>query len=238
MSGARRGHGRRARWVAAAVVAGLTLLSGGRNAQACDVALMLAVDVSGSVDQTEYRLQMHGLANALVAPEIADALVGAGAVVSLMQWSGTGRQRVSIPWRRIATLADVDALAASVRATPRVWRDFSTGIGEALALAASQFTNDAADCRRRIVDVSGDGRSNEGPLPAEIHPRLAALGVTVNGLAIEGSEPNLTQYFETDVILGPGAFVVTANGYGDYARAIRLKLWRELTTPIAQAEKM
>ena len=102
---------------------------------------------------------------------------------------------------------------------------FSTGVGEALAFSAAQF-GPVGDCGRRVIDVSGDGRSNEGRAPKGIGAALAEAGFTVNGLAITGSEPFLEQYFRDNVIAGPGAFVLAARGYSDYPEAIRRKLHR------------
>lgn len=200
--------------------------------QACDIALVLAVDVSGSVSADEYRVQMDGLAAALQDGSVAEALVLAEAAVMVVQWTGTSRQNISVPWTRIARFEDVDQLAATIVETERVWRNFSTAIGEALQLALDSFA-DVPDCRRRTVDVSGDGVSNEGVSPSALWPALRAAGVTVNGLAIESDFGGLARYYRRNVLTGPGAFVVRADDYQDYPRAIRLKLLRELTKQTA-----
>ncbi len=202
--------------------------------QACEVALVLAVDVSGSVDVHEYRVQMQGLATALRDGAVAEALVRGRARVSLVQWTGLSRQQVTIPWREIAGFEDTEALATQIATAPRAWRHFSTAIGEALRTSASLFSQ-TPDCRRRVIDLSGDGLSNEGPEPATVKPHLRAHNITVNALAIEGAEDDLTGYFYENVILGPGAFVATANGYADYPDRIRQKLLRELTRQTAKA---
>lgn len=201
---------------------------------ACEVALALAIDVSGSVDPTEYRLQMDGLAEALRDPTVSDALVAARAAIAVIQWTGQDRQSVVVPWRRIAARADLEALADEIARAPRIWRHFSTGIGEALAFAAAQF-GAVSDCARRVIDVSGDGRSNEGLPPEEVRGGLVRLGFVVNGLAIEGSEEDLTGYYRRRVIGGPGSFVLTAASFHDYPRAIRRKLLMEVTTPVTRA---
>lgn len=206
------------------------------SAKACAIALLLAVDVSGSVDAGEYRLQMQGLADALRSRDIADALIGGQAEIGLTQWSGEGRQHFSIPWRRIESQEALARFAGAVAAAPRAWRNFSTGVGEALAFGADRMAELPRPCRRWVIDVSGDGPNNEGAAPETVHPRLAAADVTVNGLAIEGAEPGLTAYYRASVIRGPDAFVITANGFADYPRAIRLKLERELLMPVASAD--
>jgi len=206
----------------------------GLQARACELALVLAVDVSGSVSADEYRIQMQGLAAALRDGVVSEALVEADARVMLVQWTGDSRQEVSLPWYRIGSFAAADAFARSVEVAPRAWRHFSTAIGEALAVSLTQFT-DVPDCRRRVIDVSGDGRSNEGRLPSTMKPALSAAKVTVNALVIEGAEGDLTGYFWENVIWGDGAFAVTANGFNDYPARIREKLLREVAEAMARA---
>lgn len=201
-------------------------------AAACDLALILAIDVSGSVDETEYRIQTRGLAEALRDGIVSEALVVAEAQVAVIQWTGKKRQAVSIPWREIRSFDDLEALATQVDTMPRKWRNFATAIGEALELSLETFAS-GPTCRRRVVDVSGDGRSNEGVRPDDTKPDLEAAGVTVNALVIEGSEPDLTSYFREQVISGPGAFALSANGYEDYPNRIRTKLRRETARPLS-----
>jgi Ca-activated chloride channel family protein len=199
---------------------------------ACELALVLAVDVSGSVDAKEYRLQMDGLAAGLRDGIVSEALVRAQAQVTLIQWSGRARQEVSIPWTATHTFEDVETLAQSIEAAPRPWRNYSTALGEALLLGLAQFSQ-GPDCSRRVIDVSGDGYSNEGVEPAALKPQLKAAGVTVNAIAIEQSEPELTAYFYEQVIRGEGAFVETARSFLDYPEKIRRKLVREVARKTA-----
>lgn len=212
------------------LAAGLALLP--MAAGACDLALVLAVDVSGSVDAGEYRVQMDGLATALRDGVVSEALVRAEAQVSLIQWSGQARQEVSIPWQPTRSFAEVEALAQMIEAAPRPWRNYSTAIGEALSLGLAQFSQ-VPQCRRRVIDLSGDGYSNEGIEPAALKPALDAAGVTVNAIAIEQSEPELTAYFYEQVIWGEGAFVETAFSFSDYPEKIRRKLVREVARKTA-----
>lgn len=201
-------------------------------ALSCDIALILAVDVSGSVDPAEYNTQMQGLAEALRDGAVSEALVRAEAAVAVIQWTGKSRQAVTVPWTRTMTFDDTDALADRIATDPRRWRNFSTAIGEALLLAQVSF-DEVIHCKRKIVDVSGDGFSNEGILPRDVWPALQASGITVNALAIEASEQDLSQYFWSDVIFGPGAFVVAADNYAEYPARIRQKLLREITKQVA-----
>ncbi len=206
------------------------------TARACDLALVLAVDVSGSVDTTEYRIQMDGLAAGLRDGVVSEALVRANAAVALVQWSGTSRQRTVVDWVRIASFEDTEMLARQIEETPRAWRNFSTAIGEALQHGTNLF-DAVPDCRRRVMDVSGDGQSNEGVEPVEVQRFARAAGVTVNALVIETDDTDLTGYFWENVITGEGAFVVTANGFEDYPERIRQKLVRETTRQISKLEQ-
>ncbi len=204
-------------------------------AMACDLALALAVDVSGSVDSGEYRIQMDGLAAGLRDPVVSEALVRGQARLMLVQWTGTSRQKVTIPWTRIDSFETLDAFASQVASDPRVWRNFSTAIGEALEMTLTSFSA-VSECKRQLIDISGDGISNEGVEPTEIHSVLRRHGVTVNAIAIEESEPDLTAYFFENVIVGEGAFVVSAAGFEDYPERIRKKLLREVTQQTAGLE--
>ncbi len=214
-----------------------SLISFTQPVQACEVALMLAVDVSGSVDMPEYRVQMDGLAAALMDRSVSSALVSSKAKLALMQWTGSGRQAVVIEWSEMTAPADVAAFAGQVGAAPRVWRNFSTAIGEAMALSLAHFAA-VPECERHVIDISGDGESNEGRPPPEIWEALEAANVTVNALVIEQSVPGLTAYFETDVIMGPGAFAMTANSFEEYPAQIVRKLYRELTKAVVLLEPL
>ncbi|WP_370455368.1 DUF1194 domain-containing protein [Tateyamaria sp. syn59] len=194
--------------------------------QACQLALLLAVDVSGSVDRDEYRIQMDGLAHALRDGIVADALVEQEAQVGLVQWTGASRQKQTIPWTPMHSHRDVLALAERIENDTRIWRNYSTAIGEALAVSRTAF-GAVAYCTRKVIDVSGDGVSNEGIEPAEQRVALNDADITVNAIAIETDDTDLTAYFFENVITGPGAFVVTAQGFEDYPEQIKRKLQRE-----------
>ena len=213
-----------------ALILGLNLVA--PTAHACDLALALAVDVSGSVDDREYGIQMRGLAAGLRNGIVVDALIDQQAVVTLIQWTGASRQRQTIPWVQIRNAADVLSLADRIETDPRVWRNYSTAIGEALSVAYNAFS-DVPQCRRKVIDVSGDGVSNEGIGPREVHSSLRAANITVNALAIETDDADLTAWFFENLIIGEGAFVITANGFEDYPAQIRRKLQRETTRQLS-----
>lgn len=200
---------------------------------ACELALALAVDVSGSVDKGEYRTQMDGLATALRDPVISEALVLARAELMLVQWTGSSRQQITIPWTKIDSFAALEGFADQVASDPRLWRHFSTAVGEALLHSLEAFQS-VPHCTRQLIDLSGDGISNEGIEPKTVHRALRDAGVVVNAIAIEESEPELTAYFFENVIVGEGAFVVSASSFEDYPARIRKKLLREVTHQTAQ----
>lgn len=195
---------------------------------ACQLALVLAVDVSGSVDRNEYSIQMRGLSAALRDGIVVDALISQSAELTLVQWTGSSRQRQTIPWTPIRSYADVAKLADQIDESPRIWRNFSTAIGEALSTSLALF-DQVPHCARKVIDVSGDGVSNEGVEPRSLHAAARAAGVIVNALAIETDPTDLTAYFYENLIVGEGAFVVTAQGFEDYPAQIRRKLQRETT---------
>ncbi len=201
---------------------------------ACELALVLAVDVSGSVERSEYDLQMQGLAAALQDGAVSEALVNAQARVMLLQWTGAGRQIVSIPWTPITDFDQADGFALQVAETPRRWRNFSTAVGEAMRVALTAFEDPAViGCTRHVIDISGDGSSNEGLDPLEARALALSRRVTINALAIENEEAGLVDYFRTHVITGPGAFALRAADYHTYQDRIRQKLIREITKQIA-----
>jgi Ca-activated chloride channel family protein len=199
-------------------------------AAACGLALALTVDVSGSISAAEYRVQMEGLAEALLAPEVRRALVAEQAALAVIQWSGGANQALSLPWVEVRDEAVLLALSRDIRLIPRQWFAARTAIGAALQFTARSFAQ-APACDRRVIDISGDGRSNEGLAVAGVRDLLVRDGIRINAVAIEGAEAGVTGHFRDAVIGGPGAFVVTAEGYADYPRAIRLKLLAETAPP-------
>jgi Ca-activated chloride channel family protein len=188
------------------------------------------IDVSGSVSQREFDLQMQGTAEAILDPQVAEALLAEKAALALIQWSGASKQEVILPWTEMTRPEDVTGAAETLNRAARVWQHYSTALGSALERGGDYFAA-APACTRRVIDVSGDGRANEGPEVTVLRDRLVAEGYVINGIAIEGAETGLTAYFKTEVIGGPGAFVLTAANYDDYPRAIRRKLINEVTRP-------
>lgn len=194
---------------------------------ACQTALLLAIDVSNSVDEAEYRLQVDGLADALADPEIIEALVKGEVALSLMQWSGEDRQTMSLGWSRMRTALDIARFATAARATPRAFILSDTAPAEAITFALSQFSA-VPDCARRVIDISGDGTPNAGADTQQARNAAERSGVTINGIAIESLGVAITGFYQRSVISRDG-FVVTARGHRDYPRAIRNKILREVS---------
>lgn len=200
-----------------------------RGALPCETALLLAMDVSGSVDASEYRLQSGGMAAALRNPEIRDLMVQRGVAVNVLQWSGPGQQRLMADWTMVRDLQTAEALAAAVEAMPRAFTGGGTALGAALSAAGEEFTR-VPRCRHHVLDVSGDGTENAGYTLAAARQALERAGVQINGLAIEQIGQAVSGYYRSRLISRDG-FVETADGHLDFARAIRAKLLRELTKP-------
>jgi hypothetical protein len=208
----------------------LLALWGGGAAADCRLALLLALDVSSSVDAAEHRLQREGLAGALDAPDIRAAILsGAPGHVALAvyEWSGRNQQQVLVPWTALDTEAAIDAAAATIRAAPRSFSRFPTAIGYALGFGTTMFRR-GPDCARRVLDVSGDGIGNDGFEPVHAYRHFPFAGITVNGLAVGGHDPQVLDYYLFDLRHGPDAFVEYAEGYGDFRRAMERKLFREI----------
>jgi Ca-activated chloride channel family protein len=199
--------------------------------RACDTALLLAIDVSGSIDRAEYALQTEGLAQALRDPEVTAALLKGQVALSVVQWSGLGRQAVTIPWQRMLSAHHILEFIARVETQPRAFQGSDTAVGEALSFSAAQFAA-VPDCRRRVIDISGDGPENAGATAPRARAAAAAQGIEINAIAIEdmGQSSPITAFYRNWVITR-GGFVMTARGLGDYPRAMREKLLRELIRP-------
>jgi len=171
------------------------------------------------------------MAEALRDPTVAAGLTGSS-VLALLLWSGSGAQEVITPWTLIATADDLRGFADGIDNMPRVVKPGATAIGEALLASITLLSAMPAKAKRSVVDVIGDGRSNEGIPPGPIRDRMADAGITINGLCILHEEPDLLTSYTEEVIGGPGAFAVTCRTYADFTEAMRQKLTREIKGPI------
>jgi hypothetical protein len=196
---------------------------------ACRLALAFALDVSASVDAAEYRRQLDGLAAGLRDPAVRAAILvpGGGVALAAYEWSGKHQQVMIAPWTLIATDQALDTFAAQLAAHPRRYSEFPTAVGYALGYGAV-LLEDAPPCQRRVIDISGDGLSNDGFEPAAAYREFNFDDVTVNGLVIGGEDLELISFYQFTVAHGPNAFVEVARDYTDYSRAMLRKLLREI----------
>jgi hypothetical protein len=202
----------------------------------CRLALVLAVDVSRSIDAQDYVIQTDGLAGALADKDVRTAIFGPEGEVALAiyYWSGRGYQDLVQPWVILDTPEALDAAIWEVRRTPRPEAPLATALGDALSYGLD-LMGDAPDCERRVIDVAGDGQNNEGISVARTYEREDFTGITVNGLAVGEHEADIVDYYVEELIRGPGAFVEVAPRQADYPEAIHRKLLRELEGPMIGA---
>lgn len=214
---------------AAAALLGLQATFSSSSANACEIALVLALDASSSVDAVEYELQLKGLASALLSPEVTERIETIGGInLIAFEWSGRYNQTIIAGWETLRSAGDVQAFALTLARHQRTRSDFPTAIGYALGYAAGLFRQMPQPCRRQVIDISGDGVHNEGFGPQIAYRNFPFSGTTVNGLVIKGADPDPEAYYREEVRYGPGAFVVVAKDFSDYERAIKDKLLAEI----------
>lgn len=207
------------------------------DAGECRLALLLAMDVSSSVDAQEDVLQRGGLAAALISPEVQSAFFSTDQqiAIAVYEWSGRYNQEVLLDWTFVDTQSTLLRVAETIASSTRSHNDFPTALGYALGFGAGMLKR-APVCLNRTIDVSGDGQNNEGFTPAQAYEAFPFEEITVNGLVINGAdfeaETGLIAFYKRHVIRGPGAFVEIAQGFEDFERAMRRKLERELTPPV------
>ena len=199
--------------------------------QLVDIEMVLAVDISSSVDDSEYDLQMTGLAAAFRHPEVIaaiESLDSGGIAMAVVQWSGTWAQDVVVDWSQISDVEGAARFADLILAAPRAFAGGATSISGAIHFGLRQLQSNDFNGNHLVINVMGDGRGNDGPLPTSVRDRALSLGVTINGLAIINEQPFVDSYYEENVIGGVDAFVLHAEDYLDFARAILEKLVREI----------
>ena len=207
---------------------------------AVDLALVLALDGSASVGFDEFALIVDGCAAALRDPEVAAGLMEGprrGSLVCVLLWSGHDTRALLLPWTRLGSAGEVEAFAAALANAPRTVRPGTTALGSALTASETLLASAPAAAHRRVIDVAGDGRSNDGPPPAPIRDRLAADGVTINGLCVLHEELDLVQSYLAEVVGGPDAFALPCADYAGFAEALRRKLLRETQVVTAGAAR-
>ena len=196
-----------------------------------DLELVLSADVSRSVDDQEFRLQREGYAQAFRDKRVLDAIRGGGMrriAVVFVEWSAANMQQVVIDWTLIDGPNSAEAFADQLMRLPRAYFfGGGTAVGDALYHAATLFENNGFEAERRVIDLSGDGRTRNGRPAAPARDFVVAQGIVINGLPILG-EPYLEEFYARDVIGGPGSFSQPAEGFEDFANAVRSKLIREI----------
>jgi len=217
-----------------------------RAAEEVDLLLVLSSDVSRSVDAPKFKLQRDGYAAAIVNPRVLQA-IRSGAVgkigVSFVEWSGVGAQKIVIDWTIIRDEATAKDFSAQIIEAPRAFAD-RTSISGGIDFAMAQLARAPFQSNRRAIDVSGDGTNNSGRDVTQARDEAVAQGVTINGLVILSETPlawnpdhtnpvgGLENYYRNNVIGGPGAFVLAAQGFNSFGQAIIKKMIAE----VAQAE--
>ena len=217
-------------------------LAGGARGAGVDLEVILAADVSRSIDDAEFELQRKGYAAALSDPRVLTAIHGRtnGSIgVCFIEWSGEEDQQVVVDWTEIRDEEDAGTVAAAILAAPRSFMG-RTSISAAIDFAMTRFAAAKWQAKRRIIDVSGDGTNNSGRAVTEARDQAIASGITINGLAIINDRPNLgysahTQppgglplYYRQNVIGGPNAFLIVVQDFNSFADAMANKLAKEI----------
>lgn len=220
---------------------GLLFAAASSSVAQCRQALALGLDVSGSIDTREYRLQLDGLAAALLDNEVLASLMAmpsAPVDIAVYQWSGPSDQHVVVDWTTVRSMADVTAIVNRLRTSVRPVGSVGTALGTAMRTGGA-LLKQRQGCWKLTLDISGDGKRNMGPHPKEVRSDLGRAGITVNALVIGADAPRLgdvrqveiaelSSYFRANVIVGADAFVQTALGFEAYEDAMIAKLKREL----------
>lgn len=213
---------------------------GGQQTTTVDVELVLAVDISYSMDPDELALQREGYAKALTSAEFLNALrhgIHGKVAVTYFEWAGASEQRVVVPWRVIDGPESAGSVANDILAAP-IRRAARTSISGALLFGAALFETSGHRGVRRVIDISGDGANNSGQIVTIARDEVLAKGITVNGLPVMLKRPSystmdielLDDYYEDCVIGGAGAFVVPVKDRDRFVEAIRTKLVLEIAT--------
>lgn len=207
------------------------------HARVVDLLLVLAVDVSRSIDEEEFTLQREGYAQALTDTTVLNAIRSGpmGAIaIAYMEWSGADLQTVIIPWTVIDGLAPAQKVAQILRTVPRPFGE-RTGVGAAIAQSIALIETAPHEGLRQVIDISGDGRNSSGGPPAPFRDMAVEKGITINALPIVNNKPtfgrielDLPGFFRDEVIGGPGAFLQVAEGFTSFGAAIKAKLVREI----------
>lgn len=197
------------------------------------VNLVLAIDVSESVDEWEHDLQNNGLATALRHPDVIAAIESVGGIgIAIFQWGNLGQHGMLIPWRTVRNGQEAMALADTVQRSRRSFKGAGTAIADALRFATELHIASPIQSVRKVIDISGDGPDNRGGRTREARDRAVNLGITINALPILNEHAQLDLYYRDLVVGGPKHFVMPAAIYEDFADAMVKKLIREIGDPV------
>lgn len=201
-----------------------------------DLGLVLAVDCSSSIDLGDFRIQMQGIAGALRNPSLA-AAIAAGShrriALSVVFWSNAQTQAVALPWRLLATDADLEGAARVIEGADRKVPPGGTGLAAALVFSTAMLKTLPLAAERLAIDVSGDGEDNEGGNVGAARDQAVAAGITINGLPIIDGSSTIARYYHDRVIGGPNAFVEPAETIMSFRDTILRKLLREIGQPVS-----
>jgi hypothetical protein len=195
------------------------------------IELVLALDSSASVDGREFQLQNEGIALAFRHPEVLQAVENLkpfGAAIAIIQWGGPGETQVVLPFTHIENARDAKAFGFRISLVRRWMRASVTSLATGITDSTTLLETNAFDGQRKVIDVSGDGPDNSGDDLEGARKNALASGITINGLSIEAEEAGLHAYYRNHVITGADSFAEPAQGFEDFARAIKEKLLREL----------
>ncbi|MFY0611363.1 MAG: DUF1194 domain-containing protein [Hyphomicrobiaceae bacterium] len=206
--------------------------STGANGAEVDLALVLAVDISRSVNSIEYELQRSGLAYAIRHPDVIAAIKKGPLkkiAVTVVQWSDYESQVVVVPWVVIRDAKSAIGFSKRVERAVRFYGGYGTHVAGVIEFGGNLLEDVPFIAHRKVIDISGDGHDNITKAPGRHRDQAVAAGITINGLAIENEDKNLRLYYRDFVIGGPGAFVVRVQRYEDFADAMKKKLIREIS---------
>ena len=196
-----------------------------------DLQLVLAVDASGSVSHQRFELQKQGYVAAFRHPRVLQAILSGptqSIAVTMLQWTGPALQVITAKWTLINDSVSIGAFADALDRAPRQLFGGGTSISGAIDTGVALLNDSPFKAARRIIDVSGDGHNNRGRPVTRARDEAVAARIGINGLPILALDPTLDQYYEANVIGGPGAFVVAAKDYETFAEAILKKLITEI----------
>jgi len=228
--------------LSATALLALLACGGAARGQTTDLLLVLAADVSRSIDESEFALQRKGYSAAVTDPRVLAAIRGrarGSIAICFVEWSGAGEQNIVVDWTVIHDEEDAGGLAAAILAAPRSFIG-RTSISGAIDFAMERLVAAQPRANRRIIDISGDGTNNSGRPVTDARDEAVAQGVTINGLAILNDKPNpgyafhtqppggLAEWYRQNVIGGPGSFLRVVEDFHSFADAMTNKLVSEI----------